>query len=103
MVVMVAGDDYNLAARAERLADRAQHRPGRAQRISDRAVPQLQNVTEQHETIDAPERVEQPLTGLLAAQHVAPGVRAEMQVGDDQRAQRTPLSLYEPAAAPAIA
>ena len=71
LVVVVARHDHDLAALAERGADRPQHRLGRRERIARRPVTELDHVAEQHQAIDAVERREQRARGPSRAQHIA--------------------------------
>jgi hypothetical protein len=91
-VVVVAGREDDLPGRAQRVADRPHDRLGDGQRVARRAVAQLQRVAEQHEPVDAVEALEQHRERLRSRQHVGARARAEMQVGDDERAQASTSS-----------
>ena len=84
-MVVVAGDDDHLADGG---AELAQHRLGLRQRRPRRPVPELERVAEQHEPVELSQARHQRRPLGLAAQHVRRAVGAEVQVRDDQRAQR---------------
>ena len=83
---MVARDEDHLAVRAHALADRVQDRLGDRHRLRRPALHQLDGVAEQDEAVDVVERAEQRRERLRVAQDVALEARAEVQVGDDERA-----------------
>ena len=83
---MIAGDEDHLAVRADALADRVQDRLGDRHRLRRAALQQLDGVAEQDEAVDVVERAEQRRERLRVAQDVALEARAEVQVGDDERA-----------------
>ncbi len=84
---MVAGDDHHLAA-GERLGKRGERRRGDLEHLRQRAVAKLEHVAEQHQAVDAVERLEQGFPEALAAQQVGAAAEPEMQVGDHRRAHR---------------
>ena len=88
-MVVIARHDHDLGAAPSALADRASTGRGRGERVAERALAQLEHVAEQHQPVDAGERLEQRARGSRRAQHVAPRARAEVQVRDDQRAHRS--------------
>jgi hypothetical protein len=49
-----------------------------------RAVAQLEPVAEDHEPVDAVERIDEPLADLGTPQHVGLRAGADVEVGDDQ-------------------
>ncbi len=83
---MVARDEDHLAVRADALADRVQDRLGDRHRLRRPALHQLDGVAEQDEAVDVVERAQQRGERLRVAQDVALEARAEVQVGDDERA-----------------
>jgi hypothetical protein len=85
---VVARHDDRLAPRAQARPDGAQHGLGHLHRLRRAAFEQLDDVAEQHEAIDARERLEQGLERPRAAQHVALQARAEVEVGDDEGPHR---------------
>jgi hypothetical protein len=52
------------------------------------ALQQLDGVAEEHEPVDAVQRGQQRSAPRGVAQDVAPQARAEVEVGDDEGAQR---------------
>ena len=92
MVVVVAGDDHDLGAGRSAAASSCSTGPAALSASRTGPVAQLEDVTEQHEALDLGERVEQRVAAPAARRSRSPRLRApEMQVGDDQRAQRAPL------------
>ena len=76
------------------LADRLEHRPRGGERVAQRPVAKLEHVPEQHQPVapgDAPRAAR--ARGVLRGAARRARARAQMQVGDDQRAQR-PGSCY---------
>ena len=84
--VVVAGHEDRLAPGAEARADRPQHGLGDLHRAARAALEQLDDVAEEHEPVDAVERAQERVERGVDAQHVAAQARAEVQVGDDERA-----------------
>ena len=95
-VVVVAGHEDDLAAGPERAADRPQDRLGDGERVARGPVAQLERVAEQHEAVDAVEALEQPREHRRAREDVERELRAEVQVGDDERSQRATPSRRGP-------
>ena len=83
--VVVARHDDDLGRAAEPRPERAQDRLGDLHGLARAPLEQLDDVAQQHEALDAVQRVEQGLERLGAAQDVAPQAGAEVQVGDDER------------------
>ena len=86
---MVAGDDDDLALGTERGADLAQHGRGRAQRVADRSVAQLEHVPEEDQAVTFAHMFQQRRALGIPPQHVLAPAGPQVQVGDDQRAQRS--------------
>ncbi len=70
MMVVVAGDDHDLDAAAERLPERLENRARHLERIPRRPLAKLDDVPEQHEPVSATSRVEQCRERGLLPQHV---------------------------------
>src|SRR5947209_213910 len=85
MMVVVAGDDHDLA---DGLAELAQHWPRLGQRRRQPTVTQLDQVPQQHQSIAPRDGLAQAVERLAAPQDVAPGPRGQVQVRDDEGAQR---------------
>jgi hypothetical protein len=51
-------------------------------------MPELEQIAEQDEPIGPLQCSDQPVQGHRLAQHITLGVRAQVQIGDDQGAQR---------------
>ena len=92
-VIVVAGDEDHLAAR-ERIADRLEEGAGAGQRLAERTIAELDRVAEQDQAVrlDRGERLEQSLPHRRAPQHVAAGLGAEVQVGDQDRGRHAQQS-----------
>ena len=84
-VVVVAGQQQQLAARAERASEVAEQRRGELERRALRPVTQLERVAEDHEPVDTAHGLEQRLAQVGSPQQVRARVRADVQVGDHQR------------------
>ena len=84
--VVVTGDDHHRAIGPERVTDRAQrlHR-GRCRRPCG-PHGTLERVAQQHQAVDAVDRLQESRQGIRPAQHVDAAAQPEVQVGDDQRA-----------------
>jgi hypothetical protein len=81
MMVVVAGDDHNFPLGTERLGQRAQDRPGLGQRVTHRALAQLEHVAEQYEPVDpVRERLQQWRARLGLAQDIPPRAHPQVQV-----------------------
>ena len=89
LAVVVARHDDHLAIGPERAPERSQHRLGDGHRRARAALEELDRVAEEHEPVDAVERVEQRRQRAALAQDVAPETGAEVQVGDDEGAHET--------------
>ena len=89
MMIMVAGNEHHLGLRAERGAEVPQRGLGRSERISHRPVPKLDHVTEQHQPVNSRQRFQQGLPRNSTAKQIDATARAEVQVRDDQRPQRS--------------
>jgi hypothetical protein len=77
---MVTGNHHNLGAGPERTGQIAEHRFGSRQRVAQRAMAELEHVTEQNQPVAAIERGLQRRARPGAAQDVNLGARAEVQV-----------------------
>ena len=88
-VVVVSGDDDDLASAPEGRAELAQHRRAGRERVANRPVPQLERVAEEHEAVELGEARAERRPLAVTAQHIRPAVRAEVKVRDDQGAQRS--------------
>ncbi|MGA8339734.1 MAG: hypothetical protein WB761_33670, partial [Solirubrobacteraceae bacterium] len=66
-----------------------QHRRARRQRIAYGPVPELERVAEQHEAVELGQPRDQRRALLRSAQDVGPAVRAQVEIRDDERAQRS--------------
>jgi hypothetical protein len=86
---MIAGDDHHLSAGAQGRADLFQRLGRRRQRVAQRPVPELQQVTQQDEAIAVGERAQQRWAGLGDPENVGDAPRPEVQIRDDQRSQRS--------------
>ncbi len=84
LVIVIARRHGDRSA-VERLAQRVEECPSALEDPADRQLAQLEHVAEQHQSIDPPDRREQPLAGLGMAQRVGAGGAAEVEVGDDCR------------------
>ena len=82
-VVVVARGDDELALRAERLAEVAEHRLGQRGDVALGPVAQLDPVAEDHEPVRGAHGVQQRGAKLGPAQEVRVLGGAEVQVGDD--------------------
>jgi hypothetical protein len=79
-VVVIAGDDHDLASFAERLAELGEEiAPGR-ERLAQGPVPQLEDVPQEDDALDAVERREQRRPELGSPQEVGPLLRTEVEV-----------------------
>jgi hypothetical protein len=87
VVIVVARHDHHVRRGTERTSDCPQYRPCSFEGIAYGPVTKLEHVPEQDKSIDGAQARSEASQGLIAAQHVAARVRAEVQVGDDQRAQ----------------
>src|SRR5262249_44869274 len=90
--------DHHLPALSDRLPEPFDDATGDGKRIANRPVAELEHVTQQYEPIDFTDRREQGCAGHVVAEHVALGTRTEVQVGDDERAQRPTRRPWPPAA-----
>ena len=70
MVVVVAGDDDDLGAVAERLTERVEDRARQRERIPRRPLAELDDVPEQHQPVGATNPVEQRRERGPVPQHV---------------------------------
>ncbi len=86
-MVVVARADHELAP-GQRVAELLEERPRRRHRLTQRPVPQLEHVTEQHHAVGVGHRFEQHGAQLGTAQQVRARDAPQVQVGDDQRAHR---------------
>ena len=84
-VVVVARHEHERAA-GQRCAERLDERRGHLERLRERALAQLERVTQQHDPVVSTDRVDEPLAHARVAGHVRPAERAEMKVRDDRRA-----------------
>jgi hypothetical protein len=57
-MIVIAGNDHDLTP-GERVSKLLEERPRRGKRIASRAMAQLEHITEQDESIDVCERVDQ--------------------------------------------
>ena len=80
MVVMVPGNDDDLAVRPEALAERLQNRSRDRKRVSRRSLAELDDVTEKDEPVSLAGRFAQRRQDAVVAQDVALGARTQMQV-----------------------
>jgi hypothetical protein len=87
-VVVVAGQDEQLAVAAEGLAQLREQRARQLRRRALRPVAQLEAVAEDHEAVHRPHRLEQRLAQLRPPQQVGSRGRAEVQVRDHERPHR---------------
>ncbi len=83
VMVVVAGDDDQLAA-GEGRAELGDHRLGDLEHLRERPIAKLEHVAEQHQAVDAGDRLDQPRPESLAAQEVRAAAEPEMEVGDDR-------------------
>jgi hypothetical protein len=89
MMIVVSRHEHDLARRAHRTPDRPQNRVSRGERVSHGTVAQFDHVPQQHQPVDVPNGGNQPLQGVVVtAEDVPPCAGPEMQVGNDERAQR---------------
>ena len=86
-MVVVAGNDHDLARGAERVTELDQEVAPGCKRLAQRRVAQLEHVAEQDHAVDAVERREQRRPQLRAAHQVGPLARTEVQIRDDEGAQ----------------
>ena len=84
---MVAGNDHDLSAGRQRAPDILKDAAGRLECIPDGTLAKLDDIAEKHQAVDVGQRAEQRRSATGVAQHIALRVRAEVQVGDDQRTQ----------------
>jgi hypothetical protein len=86
-VVVIAGDEEHLAP-IEGPAERREERPGGGEGAAGGLAAKLDRVAEEDEAIDPVEGSAQGADGPGAPEDVGAGVRADVEVGDDQGAQR---------------
>src|SRR5215211_6635541 len=91
MVVMVSGDDDDLRAWRP-LCEHIEEGPCELERVGERAVAQLDHVAEQDHPVRVGDSLEQRLAEPFPAQQIRIGARAQMEVGDDEGAHRSPSS-----------
>ena len=84
-VVVVAGDDHELAAGTERLAEVAEHGRGQLRDVPLGPIAQLDAVAEDHEPVRFADGLQQRRPQLGPAEDVRVPCGAEVQVGDDDR------------------
>ena len=80
MVVMVPGNDDDLAVRPEALAERHQTRFRDPNRVTRRSLAELDDVTEKDQPVSLADRIAQRRQDAVVAQDVALGARTQMQV-----------------------
>ncbi len=83
---MVARHHDDLGRLTKARAERSQHRLGDLHRLARAPLGQLDDVAEQHQSLDAVESGQQGIERLRATQDVALKASAEVQIGDDERA-----------------
>ena len=85
---MVARHEDDLAVGPQARSDRAQHRLGDGPHVARTDLEQLDDVPEEHQPVDAVQRVQERRQRLGTAQDVAAQPRAEVEVRDDEGAHR---------------
>jgi hypothetical protein len=85
-VVVVTRDHDDLSVGPEDASDVTQNGSRRAENASQRSVSQFEDVTEQHQPVELPQRVQQPGARSRLAKGILTAACAQVQVGDDQRA-----------------
>ncbi len=83
---MVARHEDDLAAGSQPRPDRPQHRRRDGPHLAGADLEQLDDVAQEHEPVDAVQRVQERGQRLGAAQDVTAQPRAEVEVRDDERA-----------------
>jgi hypothetical protein len=87
-VVVIAGRDHDLTIRSDRRAQFSQWSLGNRERVAEGPVAQFEHVPEQHQPVTLGGGAQQRLAVPGLTENVTARVGTEMQVGDDQRAQR---------------
>ena len=73
---MVSRHDHDLTAAADRPTDGLQHRTCGSERVAERAVPELEQISQQDYAVAPAHRVQQCGERRLCAQDVDAGARA---------------------------